>query len=352
MLRTSGLVRTRANPFLVGHGDFVTPHLGRYATLYVEARAKDSGVTDPHIKFASMACEILTPLVPEGNLLDVRTSRLRTVGIAMIILANPEKVAHLFRPDFAPRIKEECLNHIAVANGDWVVEDPEEGHEAERYNEQSWNARLGENANFALDFETANDMLWFLTTQMKPIHDLNTIKMVVTVLVALAKQGTVSEHFINKITEGIRSDLNIEIQLDSETFGRKLTAANARLLVRHLRGMIPDIALRVNLTLQQAAGSGLSTFILITDMITAFPNFNWEALIALVPQEWARLLEAINVVGNNIWFGYAQEQLQPRISLLSFMFQLNWQSKSLASIPGKHMVVEGQESVKRDCVMQ
>ena len=314
MLRTFGLVRTRAKPFLVGAGNFEAPHLGRYATLYVEARAKESGVTDPNIKFSSMACEILTPLVPDAKLMDVRSSRMRVVGIAMFILSSPEKVAHLFRPEFAPRVKQECLSHLSGAETEWDAAPLDNDNAADRYTEQTWNAKLADDPNYVLPFEAANAMIWFLTTMMKPAHDLATIKMVVTVLVALAKQGTVSEHFINKIAEGIRSGLNIEIQLDSEevrsvyqTFGRKLTADNARLLVRHLRGLIPDIALRVNLTLQQAAGSGLSTFMFITDMIKAFPNFKWEALIVIVPQEWAKLLEAVGVV-NNIWFGYAQEK--------------------------------------------
>ena len=87
-------------------------------------------------------------------------------------------------------------------------------------------------------------------------------------------------------------------------FAIELNATRARAVIKHLLTLLPEHTLRLQLTLQQAGGSGLTCFMLILDMIRECPNFNWGALAELVPGEWANLLAALDEVAGNVWFGY------------------------------------------------
>lgn len=99
---------------------------------------------------------------------------------------------------------------------------------------------------------------------MKPL-DLYT-----TVYIAVAKRGNVTTEFINKIVTGMSDDLQYEANLDEEIinlvykfYGGHITAENASTVLSRWLNDIPEIALRVRLTLQQATNSGLTALVTV-----------------------------------------------------------------------------------------
>lgn len=82
-----------------------------------------------------------------------------------------------------------------------------------------------------------------------------------------------------------------------------IDATNAGQLFAHFQALNPDniIALR-NLVIQ-AAGSGLTTYMVILRAMTDFPDFNWARLMNIVGPEFRKLDLAVTAVAGNVYFG-------------------------------------------------
>lgn len=254
---------------------------------------------------ASLTSEMLAPLVPADKILDVARSRLRYRAIAVHILQHPQNYANLLLPEHAGELSLHLRSHL---HGNGLVWHEDALPPADQVPEAAINDLTVDQMNF----NDAYRMIWYITTLMRPSFDNETVKVVVTMLTALAKSGTVSDHYIQKVANGIRDDLNLEIEMSMEevrtvysTFGRSLTPQTARFLCKHLMTLIPEVALRVQLILEQAAGTGLTTFMLIARVLQAHPNFPWGAVRIIAGAEFVTFLAAIGEVDNNIWYGYS-----------------------------------------------
>lgn len=305
------MVRTRANPFLRSNGNYSAKNLGRYAVIYNVIRSRITAVDSNATQAAALACELLAPMVPVNKLMSVRASRKRVQACVAHLCRHPEFYIQEFQNLSAAGLLDIIRAHVRP-DKTWSMEELAPDQQIPTEVLKQMNVERGENN---ISFELANTILWYLTGKMKADADTTCIRVVVETLIALAKQGQANDMFLSKVQEGLKSDLNIDLTLEIEnikaiyqTFGRSLDPRSARYLCRYLNSLIPNAALRVSLTLQQAAGSGLSAFILIHQMVVAHPEFRWAAIALLFPAEWTAYQKAIDKVNNNIWFGYSQDK--------------------------------------------
>lgn len=131
------------------------------------------------------------------------------------------------------------------------------------------------------------------------------------VIIGYVKRGTVSERFIEKINNSVlanepnRARLNEEIIRGYYRIAGPWLDIHAEALFNELAQMIPREAnLRLNLTLTQAAGSGLTALRVIGSALRLYPRFQWDVIVGWFPQEFIRINEAMVAVGDNQYYGY------------------------------------------------
>lgn len=140
------------------------------------------------------------------------------------------------------------------------------------------------------------------------------LSMIAHVYISVLKRGTVSLGFINKVQHGIQADLNKNISINAQAikifynqYGVYLNDVNVPLIVTHWAGLMPQIALRLRLVVQQAANSGLTCLITIGRAFKYFPEFDWRIVRSLYPDELAAIIAAMTVVGDNVYYGFKYE---------------------------------------------
>lgn len=56
--------------------------------------------------------------------------------------------------------------------------------------------------------------------------------------------------------------------------------------------------------MQQAVRSGMTSYWMVWEALTLCTDFNWEAIAALIPQDFRKYSDAVALVGNNQYFGF------------------------------------------------
>lgn len=336
-----GMIRTRAKPFLTTQGNqFVAPALGRYTAIYNAAKCAVMEVRDPELIAVSAVCELLSPLMPTVKLQELSAARLRTVGCALRIIKEPGCLASVLKPASLGDLLNDLRQHITQQR-QWSVDIlPEE----QRISLENLSASTA-GGQTPLPFGTAHKLIWYLTAHCKETIDTLVTKSVVVLLVAISKQGVASTQFCQKIATGVAADIGVEIDLEPDEiravyniFGRYVTGKLARLMIFHLINLLGDKSLRLMLTLNQAAGSGLTVFCLIIEMVKAHPNFKWQVVFSIAANEKENLNAAITEVNNDLWFGYNSDKQHASTAKLPTLF---FTAKSLA------IKAEGQNTWNR-----
>lgn len=93
----------------------------------------------------------------------------------------------------------------------------------------------------------------------------------------------------------------------STSFKPYITADNAQAICEGLRGRMENFSLRLCITMQQSVCSGMTSYWLIWDAISAYPGFGWADVAVLIPQDFTKYSEAVVVVGNNPYYGFNQD---------------------------------------------
>jgi len=125
---------------------------------------------------------------------------------------------------------------------------------------------------------------------------------------ALAKRGQVTDEFCTKVQNSVRDELGVNITLSQAALNalykgymQGVNETNAEEVLKNLNAWIPDIALRLKLTLQQAAGSGLILYVIIGRVYTKYPTFLWGRANVLTGGEFLSWEAAQNIVGNYLY---------------------------------------------------
>lgn len=68
-----------------------------------------------------------------------------------------------------------------------------------------------------------------------------------------------------------------------------------------------ELSLRMQLTLMQASGSGLTSYKTIKIAIATATTFPWGRAAQLIPVDFQNFVQAIHHVGDNDYFGFAKD---------------------------------------------
>lgn len=139
------------------------------------------------------------------------------------------------------------------------------------------------------------------------------LEMLVNVIVSVCKTGTVSARFITKVVNSVELELHQDIEMNSKfisrfysTFVRQITPAAAREFFTRIGGWIPQVAMRVSLIVTQAAEHGITSLMLITRALAAYPTFNWALVDVTRPGEMARVNLALLVWNGDEYAGFTR----------------------------------------------
>jgi len=90
----------------------------------------------------------------------------------------------------------------------------------------------------------------------------------------------VTDEFCTKVQTSVRDELGVPVVLSQVALNslyrgymQGVNEHNAQQVLSALDAMIPDIALRLKLILQQAAGSGLTLYVIIGRAYTKYNDF-------------------------------------------------------------------------------
>nr|QPL15354.1 nucleoprotein [Hymenopteran chu-related virus OKIAV146] len=135
-----------------------------------------------------------------------------------------------------------------------------------------------------------------------------------TAWVSLAKRGTVSEEMIQKVVDGIKTDLGLTITINADcckivyaAYMKGMNGTNAGTVFTLLSNLIPDIAMRLKLTLTQTIQSGLASLSFIHNAMTSYHDFGWARVDRLTGGDVTRAMAAFELVGNNLYFGFNRD---------------------------------------------
>ncbi|XKL61658.1 hypothetical protein PGB90_001491 [Kerria lacca] len=103
-------------------------------------------------------------------------------------------------------------------------------------------------------------------------------------IMCLCKCGQLTERLIVKVSTEIENELGIVIE-----------------------STVEETALRLRLTIVQAAGSGLTCLILILKAMRIYANFPWWVVAALYGNEMANVETATTAVGDNPYYGFKKD---------------------------------------------
>lgn len=141
------------------------------------------------------------------------------------------------------------------------------------------------------------------------------VTAIVHVICAVARRGSVSDRFCDKITAALSEELNIQqlilsvpqMQLFYRHFGDRITAENVEVVMDSWTQLIPAAALRLRLTVDQAAGSGLTAMQIIGRAMNMYRDFDWQRVADILVPEMDNFNAAVQAVGDNKWYGFNKD---------------------------------------------
>lgn len=131
-------------------------------------------------------------------------------------------------------------------------------------------------------------------------------------MIAIVKRGTVTEGYIRKIVDGCQASQVIinsnalTIRAAHGALGTYINSATVREMIAAHIVFIPPTTLRIRLMLQQCSWEGLTSFVTIRDVLTAYPDFPWAVLCSAPTYqlEANRYLEAARQINGDEYYGF------------------------------------------------
>lgn len=164
----------------------------------------------------------------------------------------------------------------------------------------------------AIDEADIEVVLRIIRTAIRPISE----KRVPTLLfaatfIALAKKGDISQRKMEAIISELETDLGYCVEMTPAMIKGVWTYVGAYLDVTQFPYMfrtweheMSTISLRMRITLQQAAWTGLTQYSTILKMFREYPGFPWAQVAALLPADWENFRQAVEAVGGDAYYGF------------------------------------------------
>nr|WAS28013.1 MAG: ORF3 [Lesnoe mivirus] len=146
-----------------------------------------------------------------------------------------------------------------------------------------------------------------------PTSRLSTIGTVMyaTLYISLAKQGNVSSQKLDRLNDDLKNTLGFELDLDGDTItytyqqiGKRIPHEHLASMFEEMVGHMTEVNLRMQVTLQQAAGTGLTGLQIIKRALQEHPTFPWAKLSRMLPSETPKVAAAFDAVGNDPYYGF------------------------------------------------
>lgn len=132
--------------------------------------------------------------------------------------------------------------------------------------------------------------------------------------ISLAKKGTITARKLNTIIGALAVECNIDLAITTND----IAVLYNQLMTRIKQDEIGTIfetwsqymmgtSLRMMITLNQAAGSGLTSLTTIKKALTRFPSFKWGRVVSILPDEAKAVEKAFQVVGADKYYGFRRD---------------------------------------------
>lgn len=202
------------------------------------------------------------------------------------------------------------------------------------------------------DIHSAIRFIFWLSTVCNRSYATGGLSPLVYMYLAILKRGTVSLEFITKICDGVKDDLGKTFVLRAEwvhkiykLYGSAVTSENIVSLTNHWKSLLPEEALRLRLTVEQATGTGLTTIVIIGKALNHFPTFPWSTVELLVSGEVLAALNAVKTIGDNEWYGFTPNTSIVRSNLYA---GLTYVGKELLIKCGGETALSGYQGFQRN----
>jgi hypothetical protein len=101
------------------------------------------------------------------------------------------------------------------------------------------------------------------------------------------------------------------IQRAITSFYSRFTAGindvTTQLILDHWETVLLPEALRLQLTVQQATGAGLTVINITEQALQTYPNFLWSVLVRLFPNEMNSVQNALTAITGNLYYGFRKD---------------------------------------------
>jgi hypothetical protein len=139
--------------------------------------------------------------------------------------------------------------------------------------------------------------------------------LLTTLCVAAAKRGSITHSKLSAIMRDINNGTGLQVELDATIVNlvyqkatKYVTGQNAGSIFRAWsQGLDIDTALRLKLTIDQAANAGLTAICLIRRALTEHPDFYWHRVASVFQAEFIKVGEALRLIHNNPYYGFNKD---------------------------------------------
>ncbi|UHR49732.1 MAG: hypothetical protein [Hangzhou altica cyanea chuvirus 1] len=142
----------------------------------------------------------------------------------------------------------------------------------------------------------------------------NGLTLIANTLVAITKRGNFTTSFKAKIENGIKADLAADVTISVDAcrilytnYSDAITAENVVDVFNRWKIQVPKQAMRLSLLVAQSAGSGLTIFTTIQNAMRVHSRFRWHVVAKLLPNDWANLITAANLIKGNMFYGFNRD---------------------------------------------
>lgn len=141
---------------------------------------------------------------------------------------------------------------------------------------------------------------------------LSGVSFISSILLALCRRGNATDELRSRVEQGVReATSSASVNLGPATMKRfysiycaNVDATNAGRLFEHFQTLIPDNVIALRNLVVQAAGSGLTTYMVILRAMSDYANFDWARLMSIIGPEFRKLDTAVATVAGNVYFGF------------------------------------------------
>lgn len=130
--------------------------------------------------------------------------------------------------------------------------------------------------------------------------------------IAMSKRGTITEGKLARILADLEQaghQLDIPRNMISLVFADLksfITPDKAELIFGVWNHLAGGVSLRLRITLDQVAGSGLTCLAIVRKAMTTFPHFPWGRVNLILPAEYTGLITAFTLVDNNAYYAWGE----------------------------------------------